>query len=113
MSRPRSRAALLTYRGLVLALICWGSPIGVCREVAGSMGLRVVQPVVLSPFPTQLMQDALQGIKRQIVVEENAEGQLAMLLARHGIRPNLHIRRYDGRPFTVEELEARVREALA
>ena len=99
--------------GSDVALICWGSPIGVCREAAGSMGLRVVQPVVLSPLPTQLLQDALQGIKRQIVVEENAEGQLAMLLARHGIRPNLHIRRYDGRPFTVEELEVRVREALA
>jgi len=99
--------------GSDMALICWGSPIGVCREVAGSMGLRVVQPVVLSPFPKLVLQDALQGTERQIVVEENAEGQLAMLLARHGIRPHSHIRRYDGRPFAVEELEARIREALA
>ena len=36
-----------------------------------------------------------------------------MLLARHGIRPDSHIRRYDGRPFAREELEARVREVLA
>ncbi len=95
------------------ALICWGSTVGVCREVAAALGLRLVQPVVLSPLPEQVLQDALRGTDRQIVVEENAEGQLAMLLARHGIRPDSHIRRYDGRPFTVEELEARAREVLA
>ena len=94
-------------------LLCWVSTIGVCREVAAGLGLRLVQPVVLSPLPLQALHDALRGTKRLIAVEENAEGQIAMLLARHGIRLDSHIRRYDGRPFAREELEARVREALA
>ena len=34
------------------ALLCWGSTIGVCNEVASILGLRVIQPILLSPFPT-------------------------------------------------------------
>jgi 2-oxoglutarate ferredoxin oxidoreductase subunit alpha len=93
-------------------LLCWGSTFGVCREVATALGLRLVQPIVLSPFPLEGVKVATDGVKRLIAVEENAEGQLAMLFARNGIRIDHHIRRYDGRPFSVEDLEARVREAL-
>lgn len=96
-----------------VAVVCWGSTLGVCREVAAGMGLRVVQPVVLSPLPVRAIEDSLKGVRRKIVVEENMDGQLAMLLACHGIGADLHIRRYDGRPFSVEELESRVREVLA
>lgn len=94
------------------AILCWGSTLGVSREVADGMGLRLVQPVVLSPFPKENLQSALRGTNRLIITEENAEGQLAMLLARHGIIPDAQIHRYDGRPFGLEELEARVAEVF-
>jgi len=94
-------------------LLCWGSTLGVCREVASRMALRLVQPIVLSPLPEKAVQDALQGAEKLIAVEENSDGQLAMLLARHGIVVDNQIHRYDGRPFALEELEARVKEVLA
>ena len=33
------------------ALLCWGSTKGVCGELARKLGLRLIQPVVLWPFP--------------------------------------------------------------
>jgi 2-oxoglutarate ferredoxin oxidoreductase subunit alpha len=92
------------------ALLCWGSTLPVCREVASDRGFRVVQPVVLSPFPVEAIQDALTGVKKLIAVEENAMGQLQMLCARHGIVADAAIRKYDGRPFAVEELARRLKE---
>jgi len=92
------------------AVLCWGSTLGVCREVAMDQGMKLIQPVVLDPFPEDALRKALSGVERTILIEENAEGQLAMLCARHGILPEHHIRRFDGRPFTVEELAARVGE---
>ncbi|MFA4861590.1 2-oxoacid:acceptor oxidoreductase family protein [Methanoregula sp.] len=94
-------------------LLCWGSTMGVCTEVAGALGLKVVRPVVLSPFPSAQLRKALDGAKQVICVEENVTGQLAELAAQHGITTGTKILKYDGRPFTLEELEGKVREVLA
>lgn len=94
------------------ALLCWGSTLPVCREVAGDKGWRVVQAVVLSPFPAEALREALTGVKNLVAVEENATGQLQMLCARHGILTHAAIRKYDGRPFTVDELARRLREVV-
>jgi 2-oxoglutarate ferredoxin oxidoreductase subunit alpha len=93
-------------------LVTWGSTAGACRDVAREAGLRVVQPVVLLPFPAEKVRAALGGARRVIAVEENATGQLEQLLALHGIRVDGRIRKYDGRPFAGDELAARVREVL-
>jgi 2-oxoglutarate/2-oxoacid ferredoxin oxidoreductase subunit alpha len=98
--------------GARVALLCWGSTKGACREVAGHLGLRVVQPVVLSPFPMTALNAALDGVKTVICVEENATAQLAALAERHGIAVHKKVLRFDGRPFTYESLLARVQEAL-
>lgn len=96
-----------------VALLCWGSTGGVCREVAGQLGLRVVRPVVLTPFPAEPLRTALEGARTVIAVEENATAQLATLAGQHGIACHRKILRYDGRPFTPELLRERVREAPA
>ena len=93
-------------------LITWGSTAGPCREVGEALGLRVVQPVVLNPFPAEKVRGALEGARRIITVEENATGQLERLLALHSIRPDGRILKYDGRPFALDELEGRVREVF-
>ncbi|HTY51995.1 MAG TPA: 2-oxoacid:acceptor oxidoreductase family protein [Methanomicrobiales archaeon] len=93
-------------------LLTWGSTAGPCREVGDSLGLRVVQPVVLCPFPEKRLKDALAGARRVVVVEQNATGQLEKLLAGYSILPDARIRKYDGRPFALDELEAQVREVL-
>jgi 2-oxoglutarate/2-oxoacid ferredoxin oxidoreductase subunit alpha len=96
----------------MVALLCWGSTAGVCNEVAGPLGLRVVRPVVLSPFPEEALRKALEGAGMVIAVEENANAQLAMLAGQHGIACEKKILRYDGRPFTPEILRQKIREAL-
>jgi len=99
-------------REAMTALLCWGSILPICREVAGDRDFRVVQPIVLSPFPVEALKDALIGVKKLIAVEENAMGQLQMLCARSGIMVDAAIRKYDGRPFAVEELARRLKEVV-
>jgi len=94
------------------AILCWGSTLLVCREVAESRGIRVIQPVVLSPFPERSLKAALSGTGKLIAVEENADGQLRLLCRQHGISVDHHIGKLDGRPFSVEELDARLKEVI-
>jgi 2-oxoglutarate ferredoxin oxidoreductase subunit alpha len=92
------------------AVLCWGSNKGVCAEVGESLGLRVVQPIVLSPFPARQFGEALKGVTRIIAVENNATGQIADLVKMHGFNVDERISRYDGRPFSLEELEAELKK---
>ena len=99
--------------GAATAIVCWGSTKGVCCEVAEELGLRTLQPVVMSPFPDVQCAVALKGVRRLIAVEENATGQLASLLRLHGISPDPMVLQYDGRPFTPGTLLSRIREVIA
>jgi len=86
-------------------LLFWGSNKGVCREAAESLGLRAVQVLVLWPFPENRLKDALRGVERLIAVECNATGQLATLCRQYGIDVDDRILKYDGRPFSLNDLE--------
>jgi 2-oxoglutarate ferredoxin oxidoreductase subunit alpha len=94
-------------------VVTWGSTVGALREIAGLTGIRVVQPVVLWPFPKRRLEEALAGSEKVVVVEMNATGQFAGLMRRHGVRVDDTLLRYDGRPWGVGELQHRVEEALA
>ena len=76
------------------------------------LGLRVIQPLVFSPFPVRQFQDALAGVKKLICVESNATGQLAKLIKGYGVKVDEPILKYDGRPFSVEELENAIKGVL-
>lgn len=93
-------------------VICtWGSSAPVCREMVDELGCSVIQPIVLSPFPVQTMQDYLKTYSRLVTVEVNSTGQFATLLRSHGIMPDAEVTKCDGRPFTPEELTIHLREA--
>ncbi|MDD5450013.1 MAG: pyruvate ferredoxin oxidoreductase, partial [Candidatus Omnitrophica bacterium] len=94
------------------ALVCWGSNKGVSVEAAQELGLKAIQPLVLWPFPIKQFKDALTGVKKLICVENNATGQLARLLGIYGFVVDERILKYDGRPFSLEELINRVKEAV-
>jgi 2-oxoglutarate ferredoxin oxidoreductase subunit alpha len=93
-------------------LLYWGSNKGVCVEAAAKLNLKAVQPVVLSPFPLDEFKDAIGKAKRIISVENNATGQLGMFLKAYGINIDKEILKYDGRPFSVDELEERIKNIL-
>jgi len=94
------------------ALFCWGSTKGVCNEIAVLLGLRVIRPVVLSPFPADQLKKAMAGVRKLISVEENATAQLAVFAGRHGITVDEKILRYDGRPFLPDDLLVKVKEMI-
>jgi 2-oxoglutarate ferredoxin oxidoreductase subunit alpha len=82
----------------------------VCNEIASLLGLRVIQPIILSPFPEIQLKNAIQGITKLIAVEENATAQLATLAGQYGIVPDERILQYDGRPFSPDELLIKIKE---
>jgi 2-oxoglutarate ferredoxin oxidoreductase subunit alpha len=100
------------YGSEKIALLTWGSNKGVCIEVAEKSGLTVIQVLVLSPFPVKKLKEALKSIERVIDVECNSTGQLARLAACHGIQINEKILKYDGRPFSIEDLDTRVSDVI-
>ncbi len=94
-------------------LVTWGSPTGAAREVGELAGMRVVQPVVLWPFPDRQMREALEGSELIAVAEGNSRGQLARLLEQRGFRIDSRLLRYDGRPWGVGELRRQAEEVLS
>jgi 2-oxoglutarate ferredoxin oxidoreductase subunit alpha len=95
------------------AVLCWGSNKGICSELGEQLGLRVVQPVALWPFPEAPFAEAMDGVDRFIGVETNETGQLARLARGYGFRTSGMVLKYDGRPFMVDELEQELRRVMA
>jgi 2-oxoglutarate ferredoxin oxidoreductase subunit alpha len=95
-----------------VVLLCWGSNKGVCIEAANNLGVKVIQPKVLWPFPVKEFRELLKGVRNLICVENNSYGQLANLISRFGFKVDKKISKYDGRPFTVGELEEEVKKVI-
>ncbi len=95
------------------AIVAWGSPRGACCEVAQELDLRVVSPVVISPFPAGEFRKAMNGVSKVIMVEDSSTGQMSQILAKEGYTTDIQILRYDGRPFAVEELLEKVRRCIS
>jgi 2-oxoglutarate ferredoxin oxidoreductase subunit alpha len=95
------------------AVLCWGSNKGICGELGEKLGLRVVQPVALWPFPEESFAMAMDGVDRFYGVETNETGQLARLVRGYGYRASGMVLKYDGRPFMVDELGQELRRVMA
>ncbi|GAB7015705.1 2-oxoacid:acceptor oxidoreductase subunit alpha [Methanogenium cariaci] len=85
-------------------LIAWGSNAPLCREAAGIVGITFVQPIVLHPFPEQEMREATRNSRMTFLLEDNYSGQLADICEAHGIPVDIRLPRFDGRPFTLDQL---------
>jgi 2-oxoglutarate ferredoxin oxidoreductase subunit alpha len=96
-----------------ISLLCWGSNKDVCIEVAERLGIQVIQMLVVSPFPVEKFKKAMEGVDKSVCVECNATGQLARLLQQFGHNPDNQILKFDGRPFSLEDLETKVKEVMA
>jgi 2-oxoglutarate ferredoxin oxidoreductase subunit alpha len=97
-----------------VVLVGWGSTYGVLREVVDRLGgkARLVHFCDLWPFPAEAAAQALGGAKLA-VVENNYSGQFrSVLQGETCIHVDHTIARYDGRPFSPEDVLAGLKEVL-
>ena len=87
-----------------MCLICWGSNAPLCREAAHIVGIKSVQPIVVHPFPTSEMIAATRDSVLTFLPEDNYSGQLADICEAHGIRVDIRMPRFDGRPSSIDQL---------
>ncbi len=91
-------------------LLTWGSTKGACIEAARTLGIKVVQPIIMEPFPD--LSHHITDAKKIVTVEVNATGQLARLLENNGITVDQKVLKYDARPFFTDELIERLRKEV-
>jgi 2-oxoglutarate ferredoxin oxidoreductase subunit alpha len=94
------------------ALICWGSNKGLCIEVAKELNIKVIIPYVMAPFMKEEFKKAIKDTTKSICIEDNSYGQLANLLKLNDYLVTDKILKYDGRPFTIENLLKEVKSKL-
>jgi 2-oxoglutarate/2-oxoacid ferredoxin oxidoreductase subunit alpha len=101
-----------------LSIVCFGTTIMPLRQAIDWLGtegiaVSVLQIVTVWPFPTGEVSRFLDGAKRTLVIEGNATGQLEGIIREQclrGLDERLH--RYDGRPFSPEQIHRTVRSIL-
>ncbi len=92
------------------ALIAWGSTKGPAKEAAEKLGIKMIQPVIIEPFPDKQMAIALKGVKKIVLVETNGLGQMEKVLNSYGIKVDKKVLKYNARPFTGEEIERELKD---
>jgi len=96
----------------------WGSTFGVMREVtdllAKDENIAMLHFSEVYPFPAgEDYMNVLRNANLSVCIENNATGQFARLMRMEtGFEFKARINKYDGRPFTVEGLLARVRKII-
>jgi len=94
------------------ALISWGITKGAAKEVAENLNIKLIQPIIIEPFPKKQMEMALKGVKKIFSVELNSTGQMAKVLNSNGIKVDGKILKYNGRPFLAKEIEENLARVL-
>lgn len=97
-------------------LVCWGSTYGPCREAvdllaAEGRGAAMLHFAQVWPLDAAAVRAMLAegGVRRVTVVEGNATGQFGSVLREVGVLGGYElVTRYDGLPFTGEEIARRV-----
>ncbi|MFA7142037.1 MAG: hypothetical protein WC157_01915, partial [Candidatus Paceibacterota bacterium] len=93
-------------------LITFGSSVGPSIEAVKGLDLKVVQIVVLEPFPIVQVMKELENASTIICVEQNALGQLAELLSKNGIDADELILKYSSRTILKEEIKDLLKEII-
>lgn len=97
-----------------ILLVCWGSGYGITKEVVDELSadykIAMLHFSELFPLPEdETWLDIFTKARVVINIEQNATSQLAKLLQMEtGIKIEKHINRFDGRPFTIDELKEKI-----
>jgi 2-oxoglutarate ferredoxin oxidoreductase subunit alpha len=103
-----------------MVLTGWGSTYGVMKEavdaLAKSTSIAMLHFSEVFPLPNRELFDYLRLLKQAkhtLCVENNATGQFSRLMrSETGFEFSGYIRKYDGRPFTVEGLTGEINDHL-
>lgn len=101
-----------------ITIVGWGSTKGAIldgMEGLGEDGLKVnfLQVRYMSPFPTELVTNFLSKARKKILVENNYSGQLGAIIREHtGIAMDHKVLKYNGRPFSENDVYEGVKDAL-
>lgn len=98
-----------------ITLIGWGSTKGPMLEAASlleqeGIAVNVLHFVYVHPLPKAALERILRGLAAAVIVENNFTGQFAHHLKQEvGFVASAHLNKYDGRPFSPDEIAAHVR----
>ena len=99
-------------------LIGWGSTYGAIREAAEllkevGVAANVLHLSEIWPFPAEAVSSALNSGAKSIVIESNYTAQMAQLIRREtGHKVSGNILKFDGRPFSPEEIVVRLKKEV-
>ncbi len=101
-----------------VTLVGWGSTKGAILDgmedlEADAIRCNFLQVRFMNPFPTELVANYLSKAKRKVLIENNYTGQLGGLIREHtGIAMDYKVLKYNGRPFSQNEVYEGVKEAI-
>lgn len=92
-------------------LLGWGSTYGAIREAVERLGAGYAHVHLreLWPLRTEELRHVWSEAEEVVLVEETATGQMGRLIAGEtGLQPHRFVPRYDGRPFTAQDIVEKV-----
>jgi len=101
-----------------VTLVGWGSSKGAILDAmqdleADGVRCNFLQIRYMSPFPSNLVTKYLSDAGRKVLVEGNYAGQLGALIRENtGIQMDYRVLKYNGRPFSQNEVFEGVKEAI-
>ena len=102
-----------------VTIISWGSTKGPIKEAIKSLSkdgvtVNFLQVVFMSPFPSATIADVMNNANKTILIENNKTAQLGGVIKENtGLDMDHKILKYDGRPFSPEDISVGVKEILA
>lgn len=99
-------------------IVCWGSTYGAVKEAVerlNSEGFSVGAFVFgdIYPLPKKKFMDLAKDVRNIIDIEQNATGQLDSIIREETTYASTHkILKFDGRPFTGDEIYRRLKEEV-
>jgi len=109
----------VAYGGGDIAIISWGSTKGAILDMMEKLAaegtkIKFIQVRLMNPFPSELVNSMLKGVKTVIDIEMNYTGQLGSLVRQHvGREVDFKIVKYNGRPISLDEVYNAVKRIMA
>ncbi len=90
-------------------IISWGSPTNAIIDAIEGLDYKLLQVIYIKPLSDKVKEEILKA-KNVTLIENNLTGQLGRLIReKTGIKIKKRILKYDGRPFTSDELREMLR----